>query len=304
MYLYAQIAPGQVVAVGNTHLPSDPYGPTLVKDGEPLDAVLANEADTGSSALRAAARGVVGRGGRRHPAVRHRRLQHAVAPRLDRAHGRSAAAHEVRGRVAGDRGDAGRRVRRHVPRRPPQPDHVAGPHVDLRLPVPAGRRGEVIDRIDYVFAGGDVEVIESAGRRQRGHARRRHRGDAVPSDHVRWCRPSTVDPVEPPPFVSVDDVRVEQGDTFGVRYHAPAAWTPTAWRWCQKAAARRQRHVAAAAGGVVLRPRHVRLGHPAAGAYEVVLLTDGRRRGVAQPILGRRAGASPSVGRPGDRRRG
>ncbi|MET3924024.1 endonuclease/exonuclease/phosphatase family protein [Devosia sp. 2618] len=40
------VAPGQVIAMANTHLTSNPYGPEAVRDGEPLDAILAIEAET------------------------------------------------------------------------------------------------------------------------------------------------------------------------------------------------------------------------------------------------------------------
>ena len=43
MYGYAQIAPGKVVAVFDTHLPSAPYGPYGVRDGKTKATVLANE---------------------------------------------------------------------------------------------------------------------------------------------------------------------------------------------------------------------------------------------------------------------
>ena len=43
VYAYIQIAPGRVVAVLNTHLPSAPYGPYGVRDGKGLARVLHNE---------------------------------------------------------------------------------------------------------------------------------------------------------------------------------------------------------------------------------------------------------------------
>jgi endonuclease/exonuclease/phosphatase family metal-dependent hydrolase len=45
-HVWALVAPGQVVAVANLHLTSDPYGPNAVRDGETLEAVLAVEAAT------------------------------------------------------------------------------------------------------------------------------------------------------------------------------------------------------------------------------------------------------------------
>ena len=46
VHAWVMVAPGKVVAVANTHLTSDPYGPELVRDGSTLADVLQNEADT------------------------------------------------------------------------------------------------------------------------------------------------------------------------------------------------------------------------------------------------------------------
>lgn len=45
-YTFAEIKPGRLVAISNLHLPSDPYGPELVRDGLSLDSVIANEYTT------------------------------------------------------------------------------------------------------------------------------------------------------------------------------------------------------------------------------------------------------------------
>jgi len=42
-YTYVETSPGNVFALFNIHLPSDPYGPELVRDGMPIDSVYANE---------------------------------------------------------------------------------------------------------------------------------------------------------------------------------------------------------------------------------------------------------------------
>lgn len=46
MYSLVEVAPGEVVAIGNVHLPSDPYGPYAVVDGAPVADVLALEEST------------------------------------------------------------------------------------------------------------------------------------------------------------------------------------------------------------------------------------------------------------------
>lgn len=51
-YVYVQVAPGNVVAMGNVHLPSSPYGPYLVRDGAKRARVMALEENTRMPALR------------------------------------------------------------------------------------------------------------------------------------------------------------------------------------------------------------------------------------------------------------
>ena len=46
VYALAEVTPGRFVAISNVHLPSDPYGPYWVRDGEPRSAVLALERST------------------------------------------------------------------------------------------------------------------------------------------------------------------------------------------------------------------------------------------------------------------
>jgi endonuclease/exonuclease/phosphatase family metal-dependent hydrolase len=45
-FAYVAVGPGRVVAIGNVHLPSSPYGPELVRDGKTPAQVLANERAT------------------------------------------------------------------------------------------------------------------------------------------------------------------------------------------------------------------------------------------------------------------
>ena len=42
-YTFVEVAPGRVVAIGNVHLPSAPYGPNLVRDGAPATQVMERE---------------------------------------------------------------------------------------------------------------------------------------------------------------------------------------------------------------------------------------------------------------------
>ena len=67
--MLAQVRPGQVFALANEHLTSDPYGPYLVRSGQSLAQVLANERATRvpeiNAALARAAAGAAARRSRR-----------------------------------------------------------------------------------------------------------------------------------------------------------------------------------------------------------------------------------------------
>jgi hypothetical protein len=103
----------------------------------------------------------------------------------------------------------------------PSPTTAPGRTWTYGYPYPRVLPGEVIDRIDYVFAGGDADVIESEVVGNQGTANADIEVTPYPSDHRAVVSTVQVDPVEPPPFVAVDSVRIERGQTFGVRYHAP-----------------------------------------------------------------------------------
>ena len=108
-YVLVEVEPGKVVAVSSIHLPSDPYGPYAIRDGASAEKVLALEEKTRVPALsarldsaRTARRG-------RHAGVPRRRLQLAVAARLDGRGGRGARRGSLPGGLAGrcPRGRAG-----------------------------------------------------------------------------------------------------------------------------------------------------------------------------------------------------
>lgn len=220
-YLYAQLAPGQVVAVGNTHLPSDPYGPQLVRDGEPLDAVLTNEADTRMWALEprleqwstvvAAGMPLFVTGDFNTPSHLDW-TEHTVdlLPHMRYAVEWPATA------AMEDAGFTDTFRAAH-----PSPTTHPGRTWTYGYPFPRVNDDEVIDRIDYVFASGIDEVLDAEVVGDAGTADVDIEVTPYPSDHRAMVARVMVEPVEPPPFVSADDVRIEAGDTVGVRYHAP-----------------------------------------------------------------------------------
>lgn len=221
IYTFIQLAPGQVVAMSNIHLPSNPYGPELVRDGSPLEQVLANEADTRMAWLQAY--------------LPHWRTLIAAGMPLLLAGDFNTPSHRDWTMAA-----VGTRAHVLYPVQWPVTlaveqlgfvDTYRAVHVNAKAkpgitwtygyPHPRLRANEVQDRIDLVFAAGAVHIIDS---RIVGPAGERDVDVAVnpyPSDHLGVVSTVSVDPVEPPVFVAVAAVRVEAGTALGVHYHAP-----------------------------------------------------------------------------------
>ncbi len=223
-YVYVQLAPGQVVAIANIHLPSDPYGPTLVRDGSTVDEVLANEQDVRVADLTTKAEGwttafdqdipLVLTGDFNTPSFRDW-TDEMVGKRPHLKYSVDwPVAHAVE-----DMGfvDTYRSV---------HPDPVADPGITWTFGYPYPRLvdGEVQDRIDYVYVAGAASIEDSQIVGPPGV------GDVsigiapYPSDHLGVVSTIVVDPVEPPVFVSPDDIRVQVGDPIGIYYHAPGGY--------------------------------------------------------------------------------
>ena len=173
---YLAVGPGRVVAIGNVHLPSSPYGPELVRDGESPRGGAEERARHAARRDPAVPRAARAAGARRRPDLPHRRLQLAVAPRLD---ARAAAArpqvkYPLRWPVSAALERAGfRDSYREI-----FPDPVARPGLTWTAgtPPPRIRARETLDRIDWVTsiaAGHDAR--EPARRRARRAGRGRGR---------------------------------------------------------------------------------------------------------------------------------
>lgn len=294
---YLQLAPGQVVAMSNIHLPSDPYGPTLVRDGEPLDVVLQNEADTRMPALEPLLpvwRSVIDSG---MPLLltgdfnspSHRDWTEGAVGSLP--HVRYAVEWPVTVAVESvGLADTFREAHSF--------DAHPGRTWTYGYPYPRLAADETIDRIDLVFASEGVDVLDSRVVGQTGTPDVDVEIDPYPADHRAVVSTVVVDPVEPPPFVAVEQPRVEQGSAFGVRYLTTGGEDTDRIVITQADAS-----AAGGAGIMWLPPMEAGYvgqvlfgsGNLEPGAYDAVLLTDGdaelsrSRFWVVEP------GATPSV---------
>lgn len=221
MYIFAQVEPGQVVAVSNVHLPSDPYGPYLVRDGERIDAVLDNEAATRMSALEPYVNAlqkliesgtpVLLTGDFNSPS----HLDWIVGMETVTPHVQFAVEWPVTKAIE-DAGLVDTYRAAH-----PDPTERVGMTWTPGYPVPRLRPNEIVDRIDLVFASGSVEVVESKIVGEEGGPDVDIPIHPWPSDHRGVVSTVRFLPVEPPLFAAVDRRRLEVGQPLVVRYHAP-----------------------------------------------------------------------------------
>ena len=273
LHAYVMVRPGEVVAVANTHLPSDPWGPTLSMTDTQAE-VMALETRTRVPSAKPFARlGALGAGGMpvfltgdfnspspldwTAAAVAARRLPYPVAwPAVDLL------------LKAGLR-DSFREVH-------PDPVAVPGFTWTAGMPAPYVPEGEIFDRIDYVFTAGPTRTLASSILGEPGGAGIDLSVAPYPSDHRAVVSTFTVIPAPAAPMVVVEPHRVIAGESFFLRAYLPGAEGFTALVVPRGAGAD------AALTGFVEETRGYRTGirlgtdNLAPGGYDAILLgTDG-----------------------------
>jgi endonuclease/exonuclease/phosphatase family metal-dependent hydrolase len=224
-HVWAMVAPGKVVALGNLHLTSDPYGPDLLRDGTPLTEVLQGETDSrlaeidpfaaAMEPLIAAGIPVVVTGDFNTPS----HLDYTEAAIGLRPAMTAAVPWPVTQRMeAAGFTDAFRAAH-------PDPVNRPGLTYSPGFPWPVMREGESLDRIDYVFAANaNVRGAEVWG--EPGNADVDRAFDPWPSDHRALIADLTVIPTDAPAMLAVEPRLVPEGGTFVTRGYLPgdAIW--------------------------------------------------------------------------------
>ena len=220
IYVWIEVTPGRIVAIGNVHLPSDPYGPYQIRDGATLADILALERST------------------RLPALAD---QLAVLPRLAAAGIPVFLTGDFNSPSHLDWTPAVAAVRPEVPfavdwpvsralatagfrdsYRVVHPDPVATPGFTWTPGGPEGDPREVHDRIDWVLSMGPATATASGVVGEAGGPDVVYSVTPWPTDHRGVVSTFRVTPAVPAPFAAVDARRVFVGETLGVRYHAAA----------------------------------------------------------------------------------
>ena len=220
-FVLAQIRPGEVFALSNVHLTSDPYGPYAVRDGRKLERVLRLERTVRLPEIRgtldALAKGLPDdmpaflTGDFNTPS--HLDWTPAVAAV------RPAVKYPVEWPVTKAVEGAGfvdtyRAV---------HPDPVANPGITWTFgyPFPRLAPDEAVDRIDMVHARHAAQVLDAGIVGPPGTRDATVTVDPYPSDHRAVYARVRLTPTSPGTFASVLDRRVVRGNPVGVRYGTP-----------------------------------------------------------------------------------
>lgn len=211
VHALVQVAPHRVVAVANTHLTSDPYGPELLRDGASPEDVLANETETrlpeaqalitGLAPVIAAGIPLILTGDFNSPSHRDESGEGAIQWPV-------STAMEASGFT-----DAFRAA---------NPDPVAQPGITWTpgRPHPYLPEGETLDRIDFVWIANATAsaalVMGEAGNPQNGLS-----VTPWPSDHRAVLADLTLTPAPAPARIAVEPRPLRIGDSFTLRALLP-----------------------------------------------------------------------------------
>ena len=220
LHAYAMVRPGMVVAIANTHLTSDPFGPNAALN-TPVAEVMAledrsrvREARPFARLSELAARGIpvflTGDFNSPSPldwtaaAVAARSLPYPVTwPATDLL-------------LAAGLRDSFREAH-------PDPVAVPGFTWTAGMPAPYVPEGEIMDRIDYVWTAGPTRTLESRIIGEPGGAGVDLAVAPYPSDHRAVVSRFAVVPAPAPALVVVEPHRVIAGETFFLRAFLPGA---------------------------------------------------------------------------------
>ena len=218
-YVFVQIAPGRVMAVANAHLPSDPYGPYLVRDGGSRAEVLMLERQVRLPAVAPLVRVL--------PALARRGIPVVLTgdfnspSHLDWTPAVTAVRPDVRYPVPWPASAALAAAGLRDSYREAHPDPVAVPGFTWTPGGPESARREVFDRIDWVLTAGPSVTVAStvvgeAGGPDVGVGLARY-----PTDHRGVVSTLDVRPAVPPLLVAPAERRVTIGSRLPVTFHGP-----------------------------------------------------------------------------------
>ena len=220
LHAWVMVRPGEVVAVANTHLSSDLYGPESVRDGAALDAVLADEERSRIPETRLllkladlpASTPIFLTGDFNTPS--HRDWTAQMQSRRPEAIRYPLAWPVTRMLENAGFRDSFREIF-------PDPAQRPGFTWTAGMPHPYIRSRETLDRIDFVWAKGPIETLRSEVVGEPGGDGVDIAIDPYPSDHRAVVSTFRVVPTAAPALVNVAPQVVTRGEDALVRAHDP-----------------------------------------------------------------------------------
>jgi hypothetical protein len=221
LYVWVEVLPGRFVAIGNVHLPSDPYGPYAIRDGATLDEVLDLETAVRLPAIQAELDALPPLAAAGFPTFLTGDFN--SPSHLDWTAAVSAVRPEVPYPVDWPVSHALANAGLRDSYRAVHPDPVAVPGFTWTPGGPEGDPHEVHDRIDWVLSSGPATALDSTVVGEAGGPDVGIGFDPWPTDHRGVVSTFRVTPAVPYPFVAPSARRVFVGDSLAVRYRATAA---------------------------------------------------------------------------------
>jgi endonuclease/exonuclease/phosphatase family metal-dependent hydrolase len=226
LHAWALIAPGRVIAVGNTHLSSERYGPDLLREGRSVAEVMAAENEKRVPEVEPLARGFGRLAAAGVPLLLAGDFN--SASHLDWTAAAGQATQPPRGAfewpVTKQLADAGL-IDSY---RSAHPDPVTKPGYTFTpgYPHPLVRAEEIPGRIDYVFVA-NARVVKSEIVGESGNPAVDIPVMPWPSDHRAVVSTISVVPMTAPPLIVVEPRPVMEGEPFLIRANMPgrADWT-------------------------------------------------------------------------------
>lgn len=214
LHAWAMVAPGRVIALGNTHLSSERYGPDLLREGRSIAEVTESENEKRVPEVLPLARGfgLLAREG----------VPLVLAGDFNSASHQDGTGFEwpVTKRLA----DAGLTDTYRLL----HPDPVAKPGHTYTpgYPHPMKRDGEIHGRIDYIWTA-HATVLKSEIVGEAGNPDVDIPVMPWPSDHRAVLSTISVVPMKAPALIAVEPRPVVQGQSFLIRVNMPdrADWT-------------------------------------------------------------------------------
>ena len=214
---YVAVGPGRVVAIGNVHLPSSPYGPELVRDGKTAAEVLANERATRLGEIRPYLGSLARQARRGVPTFLTGDFN--SPSHLDWTPAAAAARPQVKYPLRWPVSAALERAGFRDSYREIHPDPVARPGLTWTAgtPPPRIRDRETLDRIDWVTASGPATTLAS---RLVGEPGGPEVDIGVPwgSDHRAVASTFDVAAAAAPPLAHAEPRVVRRGNPVTIRY--------------------------------------------------------------------------------------